>query len=304
MRGNTRRKGRFVCFAPREFSAPLNVVYAVADRGGLHDHRTDDRGHAAPVQLAGLRLFWRAAAILSVIDLRRPKPSRAARVWRPRRCSSGTSFGGRLYLAGRLHRLGRRVHGDRLPAACTCSRRATSRTRGGACGCWAPCWRWVAVNLAVGARQFAAGDSFMLFWFVRSKQYLGRASGSLHLPGPSGRVSGGRRVSEPVDGPVEPGARLGPAVLFGYGALMCFAGLIITVSRGGIPQFLRGADRDDGPEPGAGEGEPRRTTSGACGADPWWSCSGWRLAGWGAIHAAAQRVDRATRALHHRHPAR
>lgn len=88
-------------------------------------------------------------------------------------------------------------------------------------------------NLLVGLSQFANGDSYMLFWFVRSEQYLGRASGFYicpdHLAGYL-EVVGCLSLSLALWGRVRGWVRL----LLGYCALMCLAGLLITGSRGGL----------------------------------------------------------------------
>ncbi len=93
-------------------------------------------------------------------------------------------------------------------------------------------------NLVVGARQFADGDSYMLFWFVRSEQYLGRASGFYicpdHLAGFL-EVVGCLSLSMALWGRLRGWVK----VLLGYGALMCLAGLLITGSRGGLLSSAR-----------------------------------------------------------------
>ena len=89
------------------------------------------------------------------------------------------------------------------------------------------------VNLVVGARQFAAGDGFMLFGFIRSRQYLGRASGLYICPN---HLAGFLEVVGCLSASMALWSRLRAwlKVLFGYGALMCFAGIVISVSRGGF----------------------------------------------------------------------
>ena len=88
------------------------------------------------------------------------------------------------------------------------------------------------VNLVVGARQFASGHSDMLFGFVRSTQYDGRASGLYicpdHLAGYL-EVVGCLALATAIWGR----GRLWVKLLTGYLAVCCLAGLLTTGSRGG-----------------------------------------------------------------------
>lgn len=89
------------------------------------------------------------------------------------------------------------------------------------------------VNLAVGARQFATGTGYMLFGFLRSDAYLGRASGLYicpnHLAGYL-EVVGSLTLAAALWSRVRPWIRL----LLGYCAVCCFGGLLMTGSRGGF----------------------------------------------------------------------
>ena len=95
------------------------------------------------------------------------------------------------------------------------------------------------VNLGVGARQFTEGSGYMLFGFLRSKQYLGRASGLYicpdHLAGYL-EVVGCLTLAMAIWGRSPVWLKL----LFGYGVLCCIAGLLTTGSRGGALSFGAG----------------------------------------------------------------
>ena len=89
------------------------------------------------------------------------------------------------------------------------------------------------LNVAVGARQFVGGDSFMLSGLGRSTQYLGRASGLYicpdHLAGYLEVVSL-LTISLIIWGRGRPWIKL----LMGYAVLCCLVGLALTGSRGGF----------------------------------------------------------------------
>lgn len=96
------------------------------------------------------------------------------------------------------------------------------------------------VQLLVGARQFSGGDGFMLvrwpgtvFNFIRPAIYGGRASGLYicpnHLAGYL-EIVGCLALSVACWGRVRGWVR----VLWAYGALACFAGELLTGSRGGM----------------------------------------------------------------------
>lgn len=88
------------------------------------------------------------------------------------------------------------------------------------------------VNLVVGGRQFASGRADMLFGFIRSAQYEGRASGLYicpdHLAGYL-EVVGCLSLATAIWSRGRPWVKL----LTGYLGLCCLAGLLITGSRGG-----------------------------------------------------------------------
>ncbi len=89
------------------------------------------------------------------------------------------------------------------------------------------------VNLFVGAKQFASGQGYMLFGFIRSIQYTGRASGLYicpdHLAGYL-EVVGCLALSIGLWSRNRAWVKL----LFGYLALCCLAGMLLTASRGGF----------------------------------------------------------------------
>ena len=89
------------------------------------------------------------------------------------------------------------------------------------------------LNLLVGISQFANGDSYMLFWFIRPDQYLGRASGLYICPD---HLAGYLEVLCCLSASTAFWGRLRGWVrlLLGYCALMCLAGLLLTGSRGGL----------------------------------------------------------------------
>ncbi len=95
------------------------------------------------------------------------------------------------------------------------------------------------INLAVGARQFSEGSGYMLFGFLRSTQYLGRASGLYicpdHLAGYL-EVVACLTIAVALWGRCRAWLRL----LLGYCAACCVAGLLITGSRGGALSFGAG----------------------------------------------------------------
>ena len=95
------------------------------------------------------------------------------------------------------------------------------------------------VNLAVGARQFSEGSGFMLFGFLRSAQYLGRASGLYicpdHLAGFL-EIVACLTLAMAFWGRCRAWVRL----LLGYCAACCAAGLLMTGSRGGALSFGAG----------------------------------------------------------------
>ncbi len=88
------------------------------------------------------------------------------------------------------------------------------------------------VNIVVGGRQFASGHSDMLFGFIRAPQYDGRASGLYICPDHMAgflEVVGCLALATAIWSRNRPTLKL----LTGYLALCCFAGLLITGSRGG-----------------------------------------------------------------------
>lgn len=89
------------------------------------------------------------------------------------------------------------------------------------------------LNLAVGARQFASGTGYMLFGFLRSDAYLGRASGLYICPN---HLAGYLEVVGLLTLAAALWSRLRPWIklLLGYCALCCFGGLLMTGSRGGF----------------------------------------------------------------------
>lgn len=94
-------------------------------------------------------------------------------------------------------------------------------------------------NLFVGAKQFASGQGYMLFGFIRSPQYAGRASGLYICP-------------DHLAAFLEVVGCLGLAValwsrnrgwvklLVGYASLCCMAGMLLTASRGGFLSLAAG----------------------------------------------------------------
>ena len=96
-----------------------------------------------------------------------------------------------------------------------------------------------AVNLVVGARQFAEGSGYMLFGFIRSSQYLGRASGLYICPD---HLAGFLEMLTCLGLAMACFSRLRgwARLLFGYGSLMCLAGLVLTASRGGAISVCAG----------------------------------------------------------------
>ncbi|MBV9656577.1 MAG: O-antigen ligase family protein [Verrucomicrobia bacterium] len=95
-------------------------------------------------------------------------------------------------------------------------------------------------QLAVGAVQFRRGDDFMLFrWsgslldFVRSEDYRGRASGFYICPN---HLAGNLEIVGSLTLAVACWSRLPVWVklLLGYCGIACFAGLLLTGSRGGF----------------------------------------------------------------------
>ncbi len=89
------------------------------------------------------------------------------------------------------------------------------------------------VNLFVGAKQFASGQGYMLFGFIRSAQYLGRASGLYICPDHLAaylEVVGCLGLSIALWSR----SRAWVKLLIGYLSLCCLAGLMITASRGGF----------------------------------------------------------------------
>ena len=95
------------------------------------------------------------------------------------------------------------------------------------------------VNLGVGVRQFSEGGNYMLFGFLRSAQYTGRASGLYICPD---HLAGFLEVVACLSIAMMIWSRCRPWVklLLGYGALCCAAGLLITGSRGGALSFGAG----------------------------------------------------------------
>ncbi len=94
-------------------------------------------------------------------------------------------------------------------------------------------------NLVVGARQFAVGDDFMLFGWLRSEDYRGRASGFFICPN---HLAGFLNVTGLFALAAATWARV-PAwtrLLLSFGALVCLAGLILTGSRGGLLSLAAG----------------------------------------------------------------
>ncbi len=88
-------------------------------------------------------------------------------------------------------------------------------------------------NLVVGARQFVENGNYMLFGFLRSAQYTGRASGFYICPDHLAfllEVVGCLSLSVAIWGRARAWIRL----VFGYGAVALFGGLLITASRGGF----------------------------------------------------------------------
>ena len=95
------------------------------------------------------------------------------------------------------------------------------------------------VNVLVGARQFVLGGDFMLFGFLRSDRYNGRASG-LYI-GPDHlafflEVVGCLTLAWAVWGRGRPTTRL----VMGYGAVFLFGGELLTLSRGGFLSAVAG----------------------------------------------------------------
>ena len=89
------------------------------------------------------------------------------------------------------------------------------------------------VNVLVGARQFVAGDDFMLLGFLRSDRYNGRASGLYICPDHLAfflEVVGCLTLAWAAWGRGRPAARL----VMGYGAVFLFGGELLTLSRGGF----------------------------------------------------------------------
>ena len=95
------------------------------------------------------------------------------------------------------------------------------------------------VHLAVGVRQFSERSGYLLFGFLRSPQYLGRASGQYICPD---HLAGFLEVVACLTIAVTLWSRCRAwlKLLFGYGALCCVAGLLITGSRGGALSFAAG----------------------------------------------------------------
>ena len=95
------------------------------------------------------------------------------------------------------------------------------------------------VHLFVGARQFSEDNGYMLFGFLRSTQYLGRASGQYICPD---HLAGFLEVVACLTIAMTFWSRCRPwlKLLFGYCALCCVAGLLITASRGGALGFAAG----------------------------------------------------------------
>ena len=94
-------------------------------------------------------------------------------------------------------------------------------------------------NLVVGARQFAGGDGFMLFGFLRSIQYSGRASGLYICPYNLSFffvVVGCLGLAAALWSRTRPWIKL----LMGYLSVCCLGGIIITASRGGFLSVTAG----------------------------------------------------------------
>jgi O-antigen ligase len=90
-----------------------------------------------------------------------------------------------------------------------------------------------AVNLAVAARQFKDGDAFMLFGFIRSPEYGFRSSGMYICPD---HLAGFLEVAGSLAVALGLWSRCGSIVkgLLLYGGFCCFAGILLTGSRGGF----------------------------------------------------------------------
>ncbi len=106
---------------------------------------------------------------------------------------------------------------------------------------WVLGWLLViaGVNLGVGARQFTEGGNYMLFGFLRSAQYTGRASGLYICPD---HLAGFLEVVVCLSLAMVMWSRCRAwvKVLLGYGALCGVAGLLATGSRGGALSFGAG----------------------------------------------------------------
>ena len=89
-----------------------------------------------------------------------------------------------------------------------------------------------ACNLVIGVRQFAGDDHTTVLGFLRSAQYAGRASGFYICPD---HLAGflEMTICLGLSMAVWSRTRAWVKVLFGYMALCCLAGLLLTGSRGG-----------------------------------------------------------------------
>jgi O-antigen ligase len=88
------------------------------------------------------------------------------------------------------------------------------------------------VNLAVAARQFSVGDDYMLSGFIRSQAYRGRGSGLYICPD---HLAGFLEVvgSLALATGIWSRQPLWVKLLLGYCGVCCFAGILLTGSRGG-----------------------------------------------------------------------
>lgn len=88
------------------------------------------------------------------------------------------------------------------------------------------------VNLAVAARQFSGGDDYMLNGFSRASNYRGRGSGLYICPD---HLAGFLEMVGSLTLAMAIWSRqaIWLKLLLGYCALCCFAGLVLTLSRGG-----------------------------------------------------------------------
>ncbi len=219
------------------FLRALNVVYAVLLCLALA---------VIELLIGGTRLLFSlpaygvlaVAALVTLVELRRPKPLP------DRRCLLGSAlFFGYLMaraLASPVVYLAWpdefAIAGALIVYLLTACYLTDPRRR-----VWVLGWLLVigGVNLGVGARQFTEGGNYMLFGFIRSAQYTGRASGLYICPD---HLAGYLEVVVCLSLAMVMWSRCRAWVklLFGYGALCGVAGLLATGSRGGALSFGAG----------------------------------------------------------------